>query len=101
VSKSLPAQQGIEHESVQHIANRGRVGAGVLGWIARDSRSQSLRKASADLRRLPRQYVRRRMQTEIAFRFHPPGEALPAPRCFPFPILSGSMDFQQFFNCGL
>jgi hypothetical protein len=27
------------------------------------------------------------MQTEIHFRFHPLGEALQAPRCFPFPHL--------------
>jgi hypothetical protein len=39
---------------------------------------------SADVRRLPPQYVRRGIPTEIHIRFHPPGEARQVPKSFPW-----------------
>jgi hypothetical protein len=39
---------------------------------------------SADVRRLPPQYVRRGIPTAIHIRFHPPGEARQVPKSFPW-----------------
>jgi hypothetical protein len=114
VGKSLAAHQGIEHESVQHIAHRSGVWAGALDGIAL---GQILHDADPLQIVTPGRNPSVRRQSIPAI-FYPDTSAASFPpkstfaftlwvkpskfqNAFHCPILSASVDCQQIFNCGL